>query len=746
MPQVASSTTTTVGKSPRPYQHWPYVVEHSDSHRFVEALPTERAGFNQAAVLRRLRVSELDGRLVASCKETLLRVCARSIWMLKVLVAATRAVTIEDLEVRVASKADSTLCRDTAQERVMCTLLDLFDHIRDHLQAESLHGGTANRRGILQTRSITPEGRQHCTTHLPQFASNFIITRGRDELSALEPETSHQGQWHPDAFVKVRVSSKQHPFLGEDGKPTPLLTQAALHAREHLSTRPFSLFYITLMIYGSEFCVAIFDHLGCQLSPSLDMWKNLDTFIRVVHNLTRVLTNAELGLDPSITAIDIGVPLSWQPDPDAVVFSIPPVGSDKRTWLTVDTPSRSSMSLFGDGTTVCHVREDNGRHEPVGRVMTMKSSWRSDEYRSESEVHKLIKGQHPALGKFITGADVTYNRTGRRGSRTSSPLTIHALRGGPLGRGDEPMVLHRVVLQSRGKPLWAYDTDEQLFHGLLDTLSAHKFLCDQGILHSAINAESILLAADPKEQGAIGFLTGLQDARVGFSKHTIAVERAALNQARGDDFIRSRFILAGRGDATISGAPQFMSRRLLRHLASGETLAQPPKVDDDVESFFWVLLYAVLRKLVATMTGDGPQQQRIHTIFSEIYGGPSASQILDGRAAGFSILLEHDLLNGNIFIHSTSLPLRMLLWRYIRDSSIARMLGCTRPRAAPGYVGVWAGPEAEPVSEAFSHRRLKESLEKAIVSLRNEIPVDVRAIGMNKSLLRDFTGSWGWRA
>lgn len=33
------------------------------------------------------------------------------------------------------------------------------------------------------------------------------------------------------------------------------------------------------------------------------------------------------------------------------------------------------------------------------------------------------------------------------------------------------MVLHRVVLQSRGKPLWAYDTDEQLFHGLLDTLS-----------------------------------------------------------------------------------------------------------------------------------------------------------------------------------------------------------------------------------------------------------------------------------
>ncbi|KAL1938057.1 hypothetical protein VTO73DRAFT_12068 [Trametes versicolor] len=580
---------------------------------------------------------------------------------------------------------------------------------------------------MLQTRSITPEGRQHFTAHLPQFAPNFVITRGCDMSSASEPETSRQGHWCPDAFVKVRVSSKQHPFLGEDGKPTPLLTQAALHAREHLSTRPFSLFYITLMIYGSEFCVAIFDHLGCQLSPSLDMWKNLDTFIRVVHNMKRVLTDAELCLDPSVTAIDIGVPLSWQPDPDAVVFSVPPVGSDKRTWLTVNTPSRSSMSLFGDGTTVCHVREDNGRHGPIGRVMTMKSSWRSNKYRSESEVFKLIRGQHSGLAKFLTSADVTYTRTARRGARISSSLTLHALRGARLEQGNEPMILHRVVGQFRGNPLWEYDTDEQLLRGLLDALSAHKFLCDQGVLHSAIHAESILLAADLTERGATGFLTGLLRTLASGSTNTPLPWNAppSIKLAAMISFVLTSY-------SQDEGTPQFISRRLLRHLASGETAAQTPKVDDNVESFFWVLLYAVLRKLVATMTRDGPQQQRIRAIFSEIYGSTSASQILDGRAAGFSILLEHDLLNGNIFIDSTSLPLRMLLWRYIRDSSIARMLGCTRPRAAPGYVGVWAGPEAEPVSDAFSHRRLKDNLEKAIVSLKNEIPVNGRAIVMDR--------------
>ncbi len=66
-----------------------------------------------------------------------------------------------------------------------------------------------------------------------------------------------------------------------------------------------------------------------------------------------------------------------------------------------------------------------------------------------------------------------------------------------------------------------------------------------------------------------------------------------------------------------------MSRRLLRHLASGETSAQTPKMEDDVESFY-VLFYAVLRKLVATMAGDGPQQRRIRKIFCQVYGGTSA--------------------------------------------------------------------------------------------------------------------------
>ncbi len=122
MTQVATSITTTVHVSPQPYQHWPYVAEYSHTSVVSHVRPAllrsqgelaDRVEFNQTAVLRRLRVSELDGRFVASCKELLVRECAHSVWMLKMLVAATCAVTLKDLENENVLKADSIWCEGT---------------------------------------------------------------------------------------------------------------------------------------------------------------------------------------------------------------------------------------------------------------------------------------------------------------------------------------------------------------------------------------------------------------------------------------------------------------------------------------------------------------------------------------------------------------------------------------------------------------------------------------------------------
>ncbi|KAL1938045.1 hypothetical protein VTO73DRAFT_12056 [Trametes versicolor] len=129
-------------------------------------------------------------------------------------------------------------------------------------------------------------------------------------------------------------------------------------------------------------------------------------------------------------------------------------------------------------------------------------------------------------------------------------------------------------------PVWEYQTDQQLLKGLLDALAAHKALCDEGVLHGRINPETVFLvgAVAGSEQGAAGFLdaTHIDEDAVAASRSAAAV------------------------NDTGAGPLQFESRRLLWHIAHGRTPVQR-SVADDVESFYWVLLYAVLRNLAANM-------------------------------------------------------------------------------------------------------------------------------------------------
>lgn len=225
------------------------------------------------------------------------------------------------------------------------------------------------------------------------------------------------------------------------------------------------------MIYGRKFCVGMFDRFGGQLSPEYDLWDHLDVFIRIVYNMTRVLTDDELGRDPSAV-------LSWQDD--KIVFAaVEPVGNDERCWaVDIEKPLWSSLSLFGRGTTVWHVRARKQNGEPDGPTFVMKSSWRSSKHNSESDIYQLIasKGWHSGLAKYVTGADVKFPVGARWGDRSGSPITIHQLRRVFLPPEEETMFLHRIVLESNGKPIWEYEDDEELLRGMLGALAGTHLL------------------------------------------------------------------------------------------------------------------------------------------------------------------------------------------------------------------------------------------------------------------------------
>jgi hypothetical protein len=76
------------------------------------------------------------------------------------------------------------------------------------------------------------------------------------------------------------------------------VTQSADYARLFMSARPLMLFCVGILIFGTEFCVGIFDRDGVTFSPAYDMFQDTETFIRVVRSLACNLSIQELGFDP----------------------------------------------------------------------------------------------------------------------------------------------------------------------------------------------------------------------------------------------------------------------------------------------------------------------------------------------------------------------------------------------------------------------------------------------------------------
>lgn len=164
-----------------------------------------------------------------------------------------------------------------------------------------------------------------------------------------------------------------------------------------MSARPFMLFCVGVVIFGTKICVEIFDRDGVTFSPIFDM-DDIETLIRVVRSLTCQLSIQELGLDPTVRVLDDQetMELTGQQNkyPSAVVRCA------HRDWCTIGSPIWTSLSFLGRGTNVWHVREyvlDNGQHPCLqDDVMIMKTAWRSSARTPESDIYRSIKNPYPA--------------------------------------------------------------------------------------------------------------------------------------------------------------------------------------------------------------------------------------------------------------------------------------------------------------------------------------------------------------
>lgn len=297
-------------------------------------------------------------------------------------------------------------------------------------------------------------------------------------LAALPSGQNHALWRRTGGFCEVKPTPQQGPKSKDPKVVKSVVCQAADYARLHLSGRPFQLFSVGLLIFGSQFCVAIFDRAGVLFSPIHDMWEDIETFIRVIRSLTCHLSSTELGQDPTVTTLPDNQHEKWRNETkglgrvapkDFPTFVITMGGPSSPSWFTIGLPIWTSVSLLGRGTSIWLVRE-NG----AGPVLVLKNTWRSSSRISESMIYGSIEGDHPALAKLHQGQDVLF-------PGAQQNITAFHLRGAAqVDEIEGDALLHRLLLKSRGRPLWEYRSEKELLQAIRAALSG---MCSRPSLH-----------------------------------------------------------------------------------------------------------------------------------------------------------------------------------------------------------------------------------------------------------------------
>lgn len=283
-------------------------------------------------------------------------------------------------------------------------------------------------------------------------------------------------------FIELKASREQGPGLDFPNSES-IVWQSANFARLHMSARPFSLFSIGLMIPGSSFSAGIFDHDGVTVSPVHPLWdpntrqlddEGIQIFIRLIRSVACVLSDEEIGHDPTVTEIKLtdGSP--------AYICSLGGSESEEddintRRWCTVGPPFWRSVSYTGRGTQVWGVREYRDG-KLVGPEMVMKTAWRTIRRTTEAEIYELVEGTHPGLATFVDGRDVAFP------GLPSKPITVYGLRGYEPDEDGTERVLHRLVLKTVGRPLWEYGDDLELVRALRAAVLGAYNACSSTIL------------------------------------------------------------------------------------------------------------------------------------------------------------------------------------------------------------------------------------------------------------------------
>ncbi|KAF8174887.1 hypothetical protein BJ912DRAFT_989456 [Pholiota molesta] len=581
-------------------------------------------------VFNRLGVKHVDEKFVSACATSLTEEKKEYIATLKEVAENAFGTRLEDLEAEEVvdkandkDKGEKSGNHGSAEEKRMYNpLLELFAHITNFNEATRPPCRTFHRtNGMLKPDEPHTLG---FTSASPDIT-----------ISPCNANASKSKKWRDrDAFGEVKPSTKQGPKPAIVGTIPSIVTQSADYARLFMSARPFMLFCVGILIFGTEFCVGIFDRDGVTFSPIHDMFEDTKIFVRVVRRLACDMTMADIGWDPTVTALsDEETKRLTGKDayPSAIVSSI---GRDRRLWCTIGPPIWSSLSLLGRGTYVWLVREylpgdDKSLPCLKGDEMIMKTAWRNSGRTPESTIYSSINPPILGLAKFECGGDVMFPIYLEDTGRHPSPITVQNLRSGPQARNvlsdydseypklPETPILHRLILKTVGRPMWTYTTDLDLLTGFRDALQAHQRLCNAGILIETIQQPEVTMQTSVVRQHRHLSPEPMTRTHTIFGQKVTVKREANITHSIGNNSVHV-----------------YALKRAFVHGAK-----------DDVESFIWVLSYCVMRNLYNrashknALQDVGPPKDvqvllsRFRSLFSTAFGETDLDKLAQARSS-----------------------------------------------------------------------------------------------------------------
>ncbi|EPQ50096.1 hypothetical protein GLOTRDRAFT_134257, partial [Gloeophyllum trabeum ATCC 11539] len=463
-------------------------------------------------------------------------------------------------------------------------------------------------RTIIPGRPL-PVAFHICAEKRPEEVKGGI--RGAPDLVVFPHGTSDEYWARGLGFVEVKTEENEDPFYGQAeyaGEP-PIMTEAQTETWKQLSeyaTIAFRTiprcFLLAIGIFGGKARLFRWDRSSVIVSDSFDYKEEPAHLAYFLTGLARfgnsgIDTTAHMPVTSEVEkkllkaqfeqAKALGIFDEYEAarrGADLISESTRIQGRRRRgqrggeIYITLGRPLLSSRSIKGRGTRVWVAtkleRLDRAGHSS-GRLFIIKDSWREKDRWTEGRIYDAIRGDEevPVFGvaRFEDEFDVG----------DQDPGGVHCTAGERINAQKDKSVHaervhHRCILESVGIPITRFKSTKVLMMAVRDAVKGHQNMCLKDVLHRDISVNNVMISASViAEGGAMGFLIDPELAAVG-SMPDIEKEL--------------RFL---------TGTLPFTSLDRLENEESKHADWH------DLESFFWVVLFVVLRHTSCYYTKGG---------------------------------------------------------------------------------------------------------------------------------------------